>query len=281
MNYKFFVAVLIGVAVACGGCTRTPSHRQEDDEEGTAKLQVKTLMYKSINAMDFNVTGDIENPEMLEQHFADFIGVFPFAGKEEIEAGIDTLLSKAKVSEAALGKIASLADKYLYDANSPMRENEYYILFLEQFLKSGYYGEADRERMEFQLEMANKNRQGMRATDFSYVDRNGQTHTLHSTLAQGELLLIFYAPDCESCKETLLNMKADKEIGRRVADGSLTVLLIDAEDDYDKWSKSTDDLPENWIVGHDMSGIIENELYDIPATPTVYLLDRNKKVMKR
>lgn len=273
--------MLIGVAVACGGCTGTPSRLQEADVDKTVRLQVQTLMRKNLDALDFNKPDDIENPEILEQHFADFIGVFPLADKVDIERGIDSMLLKAKVSEAALDKIAGLAEKYLYDANSPMRDNEYYIIFLERCLKSGYFDDDDCERMEYRLEMARKNRLGTRAADFSYVDRNGRTHTLHSTAAPGELLLIFYSPDCESCKETLSKMKVDNEVMRRVASGSLTVLLIDAEDDYDKWSESVDSLPDTWIVGHDISDIIENDLYDIPATPTVYLLDRNKRVIKR
>lgn len=38
-------------------------------------------------------------------------------------------------------------------------------------------------------------------------------------------------------------------------------------------------MPANWLVGYDLTGILDAETYDLPAMPTPYLLDGDKRVI--
>ncbi len=51
------------------------------------------------------------------------------------------------------------------------------------------------------------------------------------------------------------------------------MLAIYVEGQRDIWERTKRDLPANWIVGYDLTGILEAELYDLTAMPIPYLLD--------
>ena len=66
-----------------------------------------------------------------------------------------------------------LSGKYLYDPNSPFRNEEYYIPVLRHIIASPRLGEPDKARPRFRLDMALKNRPGEVAADFVYTRTNG------------------------------------------------------------------------------------------------------------
>lgn len=71
------------------------------------------------------------------------------------------------------------------DPNSPMRNEEHYILFLEALLSLPGLPEAERIRPAYRLETTRKNRPGTIAADFAYTDHRGKRQTLHGTPAPG------------------------------------------------------------------------------------------------
>ncbi|MDE6695315.1 MAG: DUF5106 domain-containing protein, partial [Muribaculaceae bacterium] len=68
-------------------------------------------------------------------------------------------------------------------------------------------------------------------------------------------------------------------INDAIAEGRLGVLAIYAEGKRDVWDETKVDMPGNWSVGYDLSGILDEELYDLPAMPIIYLLDEGKRVI--
>ncbi len=46
------------------------------------------------------------------------------------------------------------------------------------------------------------------------------------------------------------------------------------------WKKHLPEMPKNWIHGRDENEYpYKNNIYDLHAIPTIYLLDRNKRVI--
>ena len=87
-----------------------------------------------------------------------------------------------------------LAEKHLADPNSPLRNEECYIPFLEYAIKEGKIDEAYKERYSFQLRNALKNRVGTIANDFTYITREGTTGTLKSIKANYTLIYFIGCP---------------------------------------------------------------------------------------
>lgn len=214
---------------------------------------------------------------VVEQHFADFLGLLRNLSADTRSKAVDALVKNMRQPDL----IVHYTDHYLYDPNSPMRDEELYILFARRMLGSGMLDDAGRMRMEAYLEEAVKNRPGSRAADFAYITRGGEKATLHTTAPGRTLLLIFYDPDCTHCAETIGRLGNDAEIIRQIDEGSLAVLSVYPDDNTDLWQSTTGTLPDRWIVGRAESPDDISDLYSIPATPVIYLLDPNRRVIAK
>lgn len=230
-------------------------------------------------AMDFRDTLRSHNADFVEQNFANFISVFPYADEDSRRRAVGNLLHKAEADSTAYVLLTDTAEKYLYDPNSPMLSEDIYILFLEQMIDSPILGEYGTVRPRWQLEAARKNRPGMRAADFAYITREGRRSTLRETPCANELLLIFYDPDCSHCKEIMTSLWENEMLGSRVADGSITVLAVHSGEMKDLWSETSSQLPSNWIVGYESGLLQENGSYVLRAMPTMYMLNNKKEVI--
>ena len=215
----------------------------------------------------------------MEQNFSNFISVFPYAEEEARKRAVETLLRKAEADSAGYVLLRDVTEKYLYEPNSPMLSEEFYILFLERQVNSPILGEQGTLRLHRQLDAARKNRPGMTAADFAYTTREGNNTTLHQTDTEGELLLIFYDPDCEHCKEVMSELQTDKTLSEAVALGKMKVVAIYSDEDHELWKRTAGLLPKEWTVGYDGGTLQENGAYVLRAMPTLYLLDREKKVI--
>ena len=60
----------------------------------------------------------------------------------------------------------------------------------------------------------------------------------------------------------------------------ITVLTVYPDDDLQEWKSHLPQLPSNWLNAYDTDMVITKEkLYDLRFIPTIYLLDKNKKVI--
>lgn len=230
------------------------------------------------DGMDFGDTLLCRDREFMEQNLVNFISLFPHARQEALPAPVAKFLGLAATDTAGLRLVSDIVETYLDDPNSPMRDEGYYIIFLEELLRLPDLPEHDRSRDAYLLEMALKNRPGTTATDFSYTDRDGNRQTLHATSGK-RLLLLFYDPACSHCADILDGLRESAVINRLLEEDELTLLAVYTEGDRAVWDKTKNDLPPTWTVGIDNSGIVEHELYGLPAMPVIYLLDERKKVI--
>ena len=214
-----------------------------------------------------------------EQLFADFIGALQYVSPEESSAALKRMMCRMEADSMAYERFCLLSEKYLYDPNSPMRNEDYYIPVLEQMVASQSLSEVDKIRPADRLKQAHKNRPGMTATDFSYVTPKGQAGRM-SRIKAAYTLLFFYDPDCSNCRkyeQILSEMPAFLEMQEK---GTLRVLAVYPDDNEEEWLLKSSGMPRGWIVGWNKQGDIRSKvLYEIRATPTLYLLDKQKRVI--
>lgn len=214
-----------------------------------------------------------------EQLYADFIGALQYVAPEESNDALKRMMCRMEADSTAYARFCMLGEKYLYDANSPMRNEDYYIPVLEQMMASQRLGETDKIRPADRLKQANKNRPGMVAADFSYVTPKGKAGRM-SRIKASYTLLFFYDPDCTNCREyeqILSEMPAFLEMQEK---GIVRVLAVYPDEEENEWLLNSSKMPPGWIVGWNKQGDIRSKtLYEIRATPTMYLLDKQKKVI--
>ncbi len=198
---------------------------------------------------------------------------------ETASAVISSLFRKASINKAAFMKFAEVAEKYLFDPNYPLRNEELYIVVLRSVLENPALDEWERIRPQEQLRLALKNRIGELATDFRYTLESGATGMLR-TLRSPYTLVFFNNPGCPACRTTIDQIMASPLLVDMIGKGTLAVLAIYTDSDLDAWREYNPEMPEKWILAYDAGEKIKNEeLYDIKAIPTVYLLDADKRVM--
>lgn len=232
------------------------------------------------DAMDFGDTLQSHNHEFLERNFSNFIYLLPYAPASSAEKAVALLMKKAGTDKTAFLILAELAEKYLSEPNSPMRNEDLFILFLKCQIDAEVLDESRRIRARSLLDVALKNRPGMTATDFAYIDNKNRHCTLHGTKSSDNMLLVFYDPECEHCGEIINSLASNEMLIELQEKKCLTVLAIDTESDAEVWERTKHDMPCGWFVGHDSKhSINERMLYDLPAMPVLYLLDANKTVI--
>ncbi len=233
------------------------------------------------DALNFNDTLRTHNRDFLEQNFANYASLFPIIDTGILKVNVSRFVDRVKGDATALNLLAEVVEKYLYDPNSPMLNENFYELFIPSFLSAEKLNLATREKLKDQLVSIAKNRVGQLATDFAYTDRQGVRRTLMTTNVSSYLWLIFFDPDCDDCKNIIRGMKQSPELKEMVDNGLVTVLAIGAVGEEKDIRHAIDDFPASWLAGVDKSGIDDRELYDLRAMPTIYLLSPDHRVVKK
>ena len=123
------------------------------------------------------------------------------------------------------------------------------------------------------------NRRGTVAADFAFSDKDGRHYTLHGINA--DLTILFFSnPGCTACKQIIEYLSHDPEISSLVQEGKIAVVNVYIDEDLKEWYDYIDQYPESWYNGYDHNHIIrDDELYNVRAIPSLYLLDKDKKVI--
>jgi thiol-disulfide isomerase/thioredoxin len=231
------------------------------------------------NHFHFGDTTLLHDPEYSEQAWVDYINLLGMLPPKEAAPVLRDFLIEAEAHPAAYRYFTGMADKYLYDPNSPLRNEELYIPVLDQMLGSKLLSRSEKVRPQDRRTMAEKNRLGKKAADFSYILRSGEAGSLYRINAD-YTLLFFNNPGCHACRETIESLKQAPYITRSAADGKLKIVAIYPDKDRSEWVKYLYEFPQEWINGYDGKLVIESKrLYDLKAIPSLYLLDKNKTVL--
>lgn len=244
------------------------------DPEGRAAY----LLTHYWERVDFNRHRLSDKDAMMEQGFVDFLSVFPHVEASVLPQAIRNLLKLAMTDNAKVQPLVDLVENYLYHPNSPMLNEEYYGLFIQELLTSSRLSLETREKLKFQLNAVNKNRVGSQVSDFSFLDASHRTERLY-TIKASQILLFFYDADCEECKYVLSQMKKNTYLKNEVSSNRLKVVTVCVEGGLRRWMKTIDTFPQAWVKGcvEDFSSLLNGFVFR--AMPTIYLLDKNKKVI--
>lgn len=230
--------------------------------------------------MDFSKTKYSLDETFMEQTFSNYAMILGIATPgPQLQASVDQLLAKASVQKDARKLLCSLAYTYLYEPESPMANEDAYLLFIEAQLSSPDTPQSELPRLEYQKKTIMMNRPGTPAADFTFEGRDGKQHTLAQTIDGRQTLLMLYSPDCSDCHRAMADIKSSAALQRMISEGTLQVLAIADADEAELWQKQAGQVPDCIIDGLDTTGIADQELYDIPFTPTFLLIAPDGRIL--
>ena len=107
---------------------------------------------------DFTDTTLIHFPEITEQATSNYIDMMKYVPAKVAASSIKEMMSKASTDSSMFVYFSGLYEKYLYDPNSPMRDESLYIYVLDAVLEAPFLDEVSKIRPAHLLELALKNR---------------------------------------------------------------------------------------------------------------------------
>ncbi len=232
--------------------------------------QVLLPQYSMWEGFAFGNKQVVESRE-AEERFARFLLGLEHQTPIQQAEQIGALLAKAEQNNAT-ARFLTLAEKYLYDPNSPYRNDERYLLFLQYAATHQFADYTTNPRYQKHYTMVQKNRVGTPAADFPFTTQAGEKGHLYGVQSQ-YILLFFHDPNCEECqlvKQQLASQHA------HFAQKGVQVVAVYIDDEVEAWQKAQ--YPSAWLSVY-APEIDKQDLYDIKALPTLYILDTQKRVL--
>lgn len=253
------------------------------DSMATPDGRVDYILQHFWDPMDWSDTTRSRNTDFIEQNFVNYVTFFRIAKAESVEKSVSSLLRNVAPQKKAMALLMETAEKYLYEPDSPMLDEEYFEIFLKAAQATGQLEQYERERSRFLLDEIAKNRCGSIAADFSFTDTRGNSGTLRALCKKTPLtLVIFYEPDCETCAFTIASLSSDRQIASLTGERKLAILTLYPGDDSGLWQAKQHMIPDTWhnamAAGTEFSS---HELYSFRAMPTLYLLDSSARVLAK
>lgn len=276
-----FVAFLMFISCLWGNLALAFPHKDSflhpvlSDTLETCEERTEPLSLHYWDKFDFKDSLWLTDLAQVEQDLVNYLNLLSGLEKSVATLSVKAFVGKVYSNEAARLYFTDEVEHYLFDLNSSRRNDNLYIIFLKETLASPYLKEGEKFRYRFQLENIMKNMPGDKATDFSYLDKKGNQLKM-SDLKADYLVLFFYNPDCERCRDAKRHLSQEAVLKKT----SVRVLAVYPGSQTKEWLAQPSDLPAGWIDGCSPDGAINNRLlYFIRTTPSVYLLDKHKRVI--
>jgi thioredoxin-related protein len=245
----------------------------------TKSQQVDFLAENYWTNFNFKDTTQLRLPQYMDQLFVNYLGFLSQAPSAIGVKSIKQMMTKAETDSVMFNYFISLSDKYLGDPNSLIRNEPLYMVVLEKIIASDRVSNTYKIRYRHRYELTLKNRLGEKATNFRYTLKNGKQKMMHE-IKISYLLLFFNNPDCNDCKNVKQQMISSPIINNLQHHGKLKILSLYPDKELDIWYKHYTKTPVTWINAYDKGAVIEGEeLYDLKAIPTLYLLDKEKRLI--
>lgn len=233
---------------------------------------------------DSTFVNGVPKPE-VERNFAVWISTIDALGTSEALKSVGRMyerivaLESADTSSNVLEVLGELMGKYLYDPNSPVRNEDLYGEFASRMASCAFLSPHSREVYGYDAGMCSLNRTGTAAADFTFSDSRGRRYSLYDI--QAEYTLLFFSnPGCVACKQIISSLEGNEKLRSLVASGRLAVVNVYIDEDLEEWYSYLHEYPDSWYNGYDPDYVIRTDiLYNVRAIPSLYLLDRYKTVI--
>lgn len=204
-------------------------------------------------------------------------------GKKAIEDFFDAVerFQAADTSSNVFSFFEKTVSRYLYDPNSPVRNEDLYQPYVSGLASSAFVSEGMKPAYGHDARMCSLNQTGTVATDFIFTDLAGKKHSLHGVKADNTLLF-FSNPGCPACQEIIDDLMGNPSISDKISSGKLAVVNVYIDTDVDEWKEYAVNYPASWLSGYDQSYTIRTDVtYNVRAIPSLYLLDSDKRVIMK
>ena len=230
--------------------------------------------------VDFN-NKTLQSSSFLEERMNNYVFGLSAEGTDEItnyKNNIDVFYSAMKEAPANVKRILLVSLwQQMVDLDYDTVANYISKTYLIDIAKS-----LNDKALVEALTLYNSLSIGSKAPDFDFVvekDKNKIIKKLSELNSAENYIIIFWSTSCPHCLDEIPQLqKFIKSQGK----GKVKVIAIGLEDDNKTWKQKTKNFPEFiHVLG---LGKWDNEIgdkYGVTATPTYYVLDKNKRIISK
>ncbi|MDR1407566.1 MAG: DUF5106 domain-containing protein [Tannerella sp.] len=246
------------------------------------QMRAEYLAMHYWDRFDFrDTTGVGSAAKVSEQALVNYIEILSYASYDAASQGLTHLMDLAENDPDVHAFFAFNLERYLYEADSPMHNDELYMPVLAHLLASKKVDDTRKIRLKMLWGYLQKNRPGTPAAEIHYRTASGRQQSL-SELRSEYVLLVFHNLGCNACITLIDRITHSAVIHEMQNRQRLRILAIYPDKQLEEWKSHLHEIPPSWLSGYDYNAEIEdNETYILRAIPSVYLLDRNKHVVLR
>lgn len=207
-----------------------------------------------------------------------FVLSTPSTNENSAADSLGKILVNASKDSVVFRKTVTFLTEPFGSPNSAYRNQHLYAKILESKINSNWFIAEEKEIAKGKLKLSQQNNIGNAANDFTYTTPGGEVKRLYDIKSKF-LLLYFNNPECEACKEMKQSLSQSAIINQKLQAGELKVLSIYADTAKQTWRTHLGEYSKQWLQGITDGTLRKNKVYDLGAIPTMYLLDKDKKVL--
>lgn len=207
--------------------------------------------------------------------FKDYLSFMPHASAKQAHRSVSRLLKSLEKQPDDLLFLARKAEEYIHSDTAEIYSDELYLPFAVAVSSNKRIDKAVREQFTHQARILSGSQTGMPAPAFNFTDRSGAASVFLPDSTAEVTILFFNDPDCMDCTVARSRLNADIRASNFIKDGVMRVVAITPGEPDENWKQMAESYPESWIVG---AAPDVDEIYDIPTTPTFYVIDDEHKI---
>lgn len=311
MSKKLLFTALIGISVFAGCCNNrkrtspiAPAATEKESVREFPSAQIpgmvtdptERLGYMADHLWDgffdasdvwLNDSTHINGVEKdkLEEQMAIYATLLANIPIEKAKSSISGLFDKVVENEKrdtasdVLSKMSAMVTKYFYEPNSPLRNEDIYLPYVQKLATCEMVSEGMRQAYGYDAKMCALNSVGTLAADFAFTTLEGKKMSLYG-IKSAYTILFFSNPGCQACKDIIDGLDSNPKITDLLKGGILAIANIYIDRELNEWRKYAGIYPKEWYNGYDHNYIIRtDQIYNVRAIPSVYLLDKDKRVI--
>lgn len=237
---------------------------------------IKYHFFDNYNFADDRLTrSSLLNNKVLE-YLTRVIAPFPDTVLHEV----NFIIEKSKANEEVYKFILNTLFAH-YSRSKIISDENIFVHLAENYFLNGkapWVSEDFKAKLSKNIELRKPNLIGKKAPDFTMQSIDGKTINLRE-VQNNYIILYFFNDDCSICEQISPDLM---NFYRIIKDRGVDIIGINTGENKEAWKKYVDDKHLNWINVWDpknKSGY--RELYNIAATPLIFLLDEDQKIVAK
>ena len=225
----------------------------------------------------------IFNTPIVEQKLKEYCNLIYQLDNPDYDTLVVAALNKAKINQTSYEYLFDALQYVLGRIVSPYKVEHTYIAMLKDALTYPKLNEDRKRHHTRELGFINKNLAGDTIPNFVMVLANGDTTTIYDIQSEYTILYLQH-PTCPTCHNVRNMMKNFPKLNQAIESGRLKVVMVYFEDDPKVWSNYVNSSEANpkYVQGWNFDqSIADKDLFDTRTIPFMFLLDKDKKVIKK